>query len=112
MLALEGGIRRLLAALAAGRLPGEPAVTALGGIAPLPLLTCRTRQPAVVTDACLAMLLPTVQKRLEANPAPLPADAGERRRVWWKRLLLDRDTASWDAWMLRRPIPQRDGPPL
>jgi hypothetical protein len=49
------------------------------------------------------MLMLTVIKRLEANRSPLPADPEARRQVLFNRLFLDRDTASWEAWMLRKP---------
>ena len=97
------GFPWLLAALAIGRLLGATAVLALFGIALLPLLTWATGQPSAVTGACLAMLVLTVLKRLEGNRAPLPEGPAERQRVCLNRLLLDRDTRSRDAWMLRRP---------
>lgn len=97
------GFPWLLANMAIGWLLGATAVLALLGIALLPLLSCATGQPPEVTRACLAMTGLTVLKRIEGNRAPLPEDPAKRRRVFINRLLLDRDTESWQAWMLRRP---------
>ena len=95
------GFPWLLSALALGRLLGETAVGALAGLALLPLITWATKQPAATTAACLAMLVITVLKRLEANRLPLPQDPAERRRVLLRRLFLDRDVPSRAAWMHR-----------
>ena len=103
LVVFPGGFPWLLAMLAVGRLLGGTAVLALLGIALLPPLSWVSGQPVAVTRACLAMVALTVLKRLEGNRAPLPADPTERRRVWLNRLLLDRDTRSWEAWMLRKP---------
>ena len=97
------GFPWLLLFLALGRLLRVAAIAALVGIVLLPIVTCATRQPSAVTGACLAMVGLTVLKRLEANRSPLPEDPIARRRVWLNRLLLDRDTDSWESWMLRRP---------
>jgi len=102
------GFPWLLATLAMGRLLSATAVLALLGIVLLPLLAWLSGQPLAVTYACLAMVGLTILKRLEANRSPLPKDARARRRVWLNRLLLDRDTSSWEAWMLRRPPDQAE----
>ncbi len=97
------GFPWLVAAVAIGWLAHATPVLALVGIAGLPLLSWAAGRPATVTWACLAMLALTIAKRLEANRSPLPRDPRARRRVWRNRLLLDRDTDSWEAWVLRRP---------
>ena len=97
------GFPWLLASMAVGRLLHATAVLALLGIALLPTLSWASAQPIEVTGACLAMFGLTILKRLEANRSPLPQDIRARRRVWLNRLLLDRDTDSWEAWMLRKP---------
>ena len=97
------GFPWLLAAMAIGRLLGATAVAALVGVLLLPFFSWLTGQPGPVTAACLAMAGLTVVKRLEANGSPLPKEAAARKRVWLNRLLLDRDTSSWEVWMFRRP---------
>lgn len=93
----------ILGALALGRLLHATAILALIAIAGLPMMVLLAGGPLEVALGGLAMLGITVIKRLEANREPLPADPNERRRVLWRRLWLDRDTASWEAWMFRRP---------
>lgn len=93
----------LLGALAIGRLLHATAIFALLAIASLPALAWIMGGSGEVALGALAMLGITVIKRLEANREPLPSDPAERRRVLWRRLWLDRDTASWEAWMFRRP---------
>lgn len=93
----------ILGALAIGRLLRATAVMALFAIAGLPALVWLTAGPSEVALGGLAMLAITVVKRLEANREPLPSDPVERRRVLWRRLWLDRDTAAWEVWMFRRP---------
>ncbi|MER3400186.1 MAG: hypothetical protein C4313_03475 [Thermoflexus sp.] len=93
----------LLAALAVGRLLRATAVLALLAIGGLPAVVLLAGGPLEVAAGGLAMLGITVIKRLEANREPLPADPEERRRVLWRRLWLDRDATSWEAWMFRRP---------
>lgn len=95
------GFPWLLATLGLGRLLRMTALGALFGLTLLPLLTWITGQPAAITWACLGMVLITVIKRLEANRLPLPQEPVARRRVLVRRLLLDRDVASQDAWIYR-----------
>ncbi len=97
------GFPWLLVAMAVGRMAHATGVGTLLGIALLPFLASAAGRPVEVTSGCLAMLALTVIKRLEANRSPLPADPEARRQVLLNRLLLDRDTASWEAWMLRKP---------
>jgi glycerol-3-phosphate acyltransferase PlsY len=52
---------------------------------------------------CVAMLIVTLMKRLEANRRPLPPPGRERWDVIWRRLVLDRDIASHRAWIDRGP---------
>lgn len=77
---------------------------ALVGLATLPILSWVTQQPPEVTWACLAMVLITVVKRLEANRLPLPSSGEERRRALRFRLLLDRDVGPREPWTERGPI--------
>jgi len=51
---------------------------------------------------CVAAIVLTAVKRLEANRAPLPSGP-ERRQVIWRRLWLDRDIPSHEAWVARGP---------
>jgi hypothetical protein len=59
-------------------------------------------RPPAVTWCCAATVAVTAVKRLEANRAPLPPN-GERWTVLWRRLGLDRDIASHEQWVARRP---------
>jgi glycerol-3-phosphate acyltransferase PlsY len=68
----------------------------------LPFLSIALDNPAAVTWGTVAMIILTAVKRIEANRMPLPADE-DRRRVLWRRLLLDRDIADHKAWQKRRP---------
>lgn len=101
----------ILGALAIGRLLRATAILALLAIAGLPALVWLAGGPPEVAVGGLAMLGITVIKRLEANREPLPPDPTERRRVLWRRLWLDRDTASWEVWMFRRPGQPDGGSP-
>ena len=93
----------LLAALGIGRLLSGTAVVSLAGVVVLPLLSWATAQPLAVTWACLAMLLITVFKRLEANRIPLPSGT-ERRHVLVRRLLMDRDVGAREPWVHTTPF--------
>jgi glycerol-3-phosphate acyltransferase PlsY len=59
--------------------------------------------PEIVGGNTLLLLIATI-KRLEANRLPLPQDARERRAVLWRRLWLDRDILSDQAWQERGEI--------
>jgi glycerol-3-phosphate acyltransferase PlsY len=76
-------------------------LTTLGLLA-LPFLSLAFERPPAVTWGCVAMVALTTIKRLEANRAPLPS-GGERWHVLWRRLWLDRDIASHNQWVARRP---------
>ncbi len=88
----------LLAFMGVGRLAGQTALLSLVGIATLPLLVALAGQPVEVILATLAMLGITIAKRLEANRRPLPPPGPERRRVLLRRLFLDRDVGTREAW--------------
>ncbi len=97
------GFPWLLTGMTAGHLLKATAIGALAAVLLLPTLSASLGQPLPVTLGCAAMIALTVLKRLEGNRAPLPADPVARRQALLNRLLLDRDTASKDAWMQRRP---------
>jgi glycerol-3-phosphate acyltransferase PlsY len=72
------------------------------GLLALPFLSLAFERPPSVTWGCVAMVLVTAVKRLEANRAPLPAGR-ERWAVILRRLWLDRDIESHAQWVARRP---------
>ena len=89
--------------LAFGRLmPKIAAVPALFSLVTLPILAAIAYQPRPSVWGCVGVLVITIVKRLEANRESLPRGT-ERWAVLWRRLLLDRDIADWDAWMQRAP---------
>ena len=59
--------------------------------------------PEVVAPVAGAMILITLAKRLEANRRPLPPPGPERLKVILRRAFLDRDIASHEEWIRRRP---------
>lgn len=77
---------------------------ALVGLVTLPILSWISQQPPEVTWSCLAMVLITVIKRLEANRLPLPPSGEKRRQVLINRLLLDRDVGPREPWTERGEI--------
>ena len=97
------GIPWLLGFLAAGRLLGSSAEWALASVALLPPVTYLVGGSPVAVWTGAAMLLLTVAKRLEANRRPLPPPGPERRRVLLRRLVYDRDVASHEDWLNRKP---------
>jgi len=68
----------------------------------MPLLSLVFGLPPQVAVGCVVMIVVTGVKRVEANRAPLPTGP-EKWRVIWRRLWLDRDLASHDEWLTRRP---------
>jgi glycerol-3-phosphate acyltransferase PlsY len=72
------------------------------GILSLPLLSLLFDMPSAVIWGCVAWIVITALKRLEANRRPLP-QGPERRGVIWRRLWLDRDIDDHEAWLARRP---------
>ena len=97
------GVVCMLAFLAVGWRLGDSAPWALASLVTLPILAWAVGGPEVVAPATAGMLLLTLGKRLEANRRPLPPRGPERRKVLLRRLALDRDIASHEAWIRRRP---------
>jgi len=93
----------LLGFLGAGKLFGSTAEWALASVALLPLFAYLMGGSPVAVCTGAAMLLLTVAKRLEANRRPLPSPGPERRRVLLRRLIFDRDIASHQDWLNRKP---------
>lgn len=98
------GVLWAAAPLVLGRLLRYTGLGALVGLVMLPFLSWITQQPPEVTWACLGMLLITVVKRLEANRLPLPPPGPERRQVFIRRFLFDRDVSPREPWTERGPI--------
>jgi len=99
----QWGIPWLLGFMAVGRLLGSSAEWALASVALLPPFTYLVGGSPVAVCTGAAMLLLTVAKRLEANRRPLPPPGPERRRVLLRRLIFDRDIASHQDWLSRKP---------
>jgi glycerol-3-phosphate acyltransferase PlsY len=59
--------------------------------------------PEVVGPMAGAMILITLAKRLEGNRRPLPPPGPERKKVILRRVFLDRDIVSHEAWIRRAP---------
>ena len=78
------------------------ALSASLGLLALPLLSMTFGRPPAVTWGCVAMILLTAVKRVEANRTPLPSGP-EHRKVVWRRLWLDRDISSHKEWVARGP---------
>ena len=72
------------------------------GLLGLPLVSIFLDQPTAITWGCMAMILITFLKRLEANRRPLP-EGDERWPTIWRRLWLDRDIADHQKWLSQRP---------
>lgn len=103
----SGALGLLLVMAVTALLQWNP-LTAIGLLG-LPAFSLALSRPPAVTYGCLAMILLTALKRLEANGEPLPRGP-ERRAVIWRRLWMDRDIASHEAWVTREPEgAQRDG---
>lgn len=101
------GVLWELAWVALGRLtPTRAAVPALIGVLTLPVLAHFTSQAEPVVWGCVGILAVALVKRLEANREPIPK-GGERWATLWRRMVLDRDIADFDAWMQRTPERQR-----
>ena len=78
------------------------ALSASLGLLALPFLSLAFGRPPAVTWGCVAMIVLTAVKRVEANRAPLPPGPERWKVVWW-RLWLDRDVSSHEEWVARRP---------
>jgi len=76
-------------------------MTTLGLLA-LPFLSLALGRPPAVIWGCVAMILLTAVKRVEANRTPLPRSS-EKWAVVWRRLWLDRDIPSHEEWVARKP---------
>ena len=103
LVVLPWGIPWLLGFMAIGRLLGSSAEWALASVALLPFFAYLVDGSPVAVCLGAAMLLLTIAKRLEANRRPLPPPGPERRRVLLRRLVFDRDIASHQDWLARRP---------
>ena len=101
MVVFPWGALFLLLALFAGWRLGNTAGSSVGLLG-LPLLSLLLDAPAAVTWGCLAMIVITALKRLEANRRPLP-EGPERWGVIWRRLWLDRDIEDHETWLAQRP---------
>jgi glycerol-3-phosphate acyltransferase PlsY len=97
------GCAWMLALVALGFALGDSAPWALASMATLPLFAHFVGGPELIVPLAGGMVLLTLAKRLEANRRPLPPPGPERRKVIVRRLLLDRDIASHQAWIHRRP---------
>lgn len=95
--------------LAIGWRLGDSAPWLLVSLLTLPLLANLLGGPEIVRPLCGAMILITLAKRLEANGRPLPAPGPERWKVFLRRAYLDRDIASHQEWIRRRPGARHQG---
>jgi len=93
----------VLGALAIGFALGDSAPWVLPCLVTMPLLAQRVHGPAYVPALALGMVVLTVLKRVEANRRALPPPGAERRWVLLRRVLLDRDVPSKEAWIHRVP---------
>ena len=91
----------LMLILAVGYAMGTT-LTATIGLLLLPFLSQAAGNPSAVTWGCVAMIILTAVKRLEANRRPLP-EGEEHWPVIWRRLLWDRDIADHEEWLAQRP---------
>ncbi|MDY7040462.1 MAG: glycerol-3-phosphate acyltransferase [Chloroflexota bacterium] len=89
--------------LAAGHLARMTAVGALVGLVTLPVFAWLLGRPPAMIVACVMALIIILFKRLEANRLPLPVEAAARRRVLFRRLVLDRDVGPREEWVQRTP---------
>ncbi|MDY6876765.1 MAG: glycerol-3-phosphate acyltransferase [Chloroflexota bacterium] len=72
------------------------------GLLAMPLLSLIFDRPPAVTWGCVAMIILTAVKRVDANRTPLPPGP-ERWKVIGRRLWLDRDILSHEEWVARGP---------
>jgi glycerol-3-phosphate acyltransferase PlsY len=97
------GILWLGALLAIGWRLGDSGPWLLASLLTLPLLARLLAGPDIVAPVAGAMILLTLAKRLEANGRPLPPAGPERWKVLLRRAFLDRDVASHEEWIRRKP---------
>ena len=72
----------------------------------MPVWSLVLRQPYEVTLFALGFLIVTAIKRLASNrttPGAAPEQAVGLFRLAWNRLVFDRDIASREEWVYRRP---------
>jgi len=93
----------LLGFLLVGWRLGDSTLWTLGSLATLPLFSGMVDGPAILPVAAGAMLFLTLAKRIEANRRPLPPRGPDRRRVFVRRMLFDRDIPSHGEWINRTP---------
>lgn len=98
------GVAFLLLAMFIGWRLGNTAGSSVGLLG-LPLLSLILDMDPAVTWGCVAMIVITALKRLDANRRPLP-EGKDRWAVIWRRLWLDRDIDDHEAWLARRPRSQ------
>ena len=92
----------LLGFLAAGFLLGDSAPFTLVGIAGISPLDYWLAGPPAIHWVVGAMLIITAVKRVEANRRPWPDSWKERWKIFWLRLIFDRDMVEHKLWIRRR----------
>jgi glycerol-3-phosphate acyltransferase PlsY len=81
---------------------------ALFSMLSLPILAYFLDGSAVVMWGTICMLVITIIKRLEANGRTLPLDFKEKWLTLLRRLILDRDIRSHEAWIRREPVKHQE----
>lgn len=94
----------LLFALTVGLIIKQGAPSTAVGLILLAPIAAITDDAANMVWGCTFLAIIIFAKRLEANRLPLPQNAKEKRAVLWRRLWLDRDIASDQAWQERGRI--------
>jgi glycerol-3-phosphate acyltransferase PlsY len=102
------GLIWLGALLAIGWRLGDSGPWLLASLLTLPLLSRLLGGPEIVGPVAGAMILITLAKRLEADGRPLPPPGPERWKVCLRRAFLDRDSASHEEWIRRKPDVEGD----
>ncbi len=91
----------LLAFLATGFLLGDSAPFTLAGIATISPLDYWLGGPIAIHWVVAVMLIITAVKRVEANRRPWPDSWQERFKIFWMRLVFDRDIWQHGQWIHR-----------
>ena len=94
----------LLFALAVGWIIKQGAPGTAVGLSLLAPIAWMLGDAPEIVGGCALLALIILVKRLEANRLTLPRDAKEKRAVLWRRLWLDRDISSNQAWQERGRI--------
>lgn len=94
----------LLLALVVGLAIKQGAPSTVIGLTLLTPIAGIMGEASEIEWGCALLLLVILIKRLEANQLALPQDEKEKRAVLWRRLWLDRDIASDQAWQERGRI--------